>query len=221
MLKLTVSYKIAKIIFAFYGLILGLLIFSFLAKNGYLNSSYKLLIVLSGSMEPQIKTGSLVITKSEKNYKVKDVVAFESSNNDLVTHRIEGITNAGFVTKGDANNTTDPGEILNNQVKGKVIFTIPYLGRIANISKNPKGFIAVVIIPATIIVYEELVKIKKEIANFIKTKKLKNNKSNSMPNFAILVPFIALAFMYTIATNAYYSDSEKSTQNSFTASNNF
>ena len=72
---------------------------------------YKPFIVLSGSMQPNIKIGDLVFVKSSKveNLNVNDIVAFKTNDNTVTTHRIIAIdtTTKGercFITKGDSNN---------------------------------------------------------------------------------------------------------------------
>ena len=58
--------------------------------------------------------------------------------------------------KGDANKDFDPINITNSNIIGKVRLTIPYLGYLASYAKKPWGFILLVIVPATILIYEEL-----------------------------------------------------------------
>lgn len=124
-------------------------------------------IVLSGSMSPAIETGSVVASVPQPAYGVGDIITFSTGGKESTTHRIIGLVNeAGtlkYQTKGDANKTVDPGLIDPGKVVGKAIITLPYVGYAANFAKTPKGFILLVIIPATIIVYEELRTILNEI----------------------------------------------------------
>ena len=62
--------------------------------------------VLSGSMDPYMKTGDFILVREQADYAVGDVVLFHDGGS-LVTHRITRRTAAGFVTKGDANNAED------------------------------------------------------------------------------------------------------------------
>ena len=60
-------------------------------------------VVLSGSMEPVIPVGSVVIIDQSKTaVSARDIAAF-SRNGQTVTHRIIKETEDGFITKGDAN----------------------------------------------------------------------------------------------------------------------
>lgn len=91
---------------------------------------YKPLVVLTGSMEPTIKTGSIIYYKpvSENELQQNDIITFES-NNSLVTHRIVNIENGLIETRGDANNTNDPNKIKYDDVVGRVAnIYLPYLG---------------------------------------------------------------------------------------------
>lgn len=85
-------------------------------------------IVLSGSMNPTIKTGSMVLIDTHKeNHEVGDVITYKIED-QLVTHRIVEIKNEMYRTKGDANSTPDFNLITKKQILGNVIFVIPGLG---------------------------------------------------------------------------------------------
>lgn len=124
--------------------------------------NYKVKIVQSGSMEPSIKTGSIVVIRPEESYAVGDVVTFgrDTKTNVPTTHRIvEARTESGqyiFKTKGDANENADVTEVRQSEVIGKVLFDVPYLGYLLDFAKKPLGFVLLVILPATIIVFDEL-----------------------------------------------------------------
>ena len=55
-------------------------------------------VVLSGSMKPTYKVGSVIYYKkvSQKELKVGDVITFNANNNKMVSHRIANIDN-GFI----------------------------------------------------------------------------------------------------------------------------
>ena len=97
---------------------------------------YKFMNVLTGSMDPTIKEGSLIIVKevNEQSIKVGDIITynFDDSNN-ITTHRvvdvIQGEEGKEFVTRGDANNTNDPNSVKYNNVEGVVKTSIPKIGK--------------------------------------------------------------------------------------------
>lgn len=140
-------------------------------------------IVQSGSMEPTIKTGSLVIIKPENFYKTGDIITFGKDTKKEVptTHRIvaERIENGEqvFKTQGDANEDPDTREIRKNEIIGKTIFDVPYFGYIVDFAKKPIGFVIFIVLPALYIAYDEAVKIFKEIRKMC-DKKLKEDGTN-------------------------------------------
>ena len=85
-------------------------------------------VVMSGSMEPTIETGSLLLIDTKYNkLEDNDIVAFETGG-ALVVQRLVEETEEGWITKGDANKTEDPWRVDHNSIKGKAAFWIPKLG---------------------------------------------------------------------------------------------
>lgn len=88
-------------------------------------------ITMSGSMEPEIQTGSVCFVNTKYDYdkiKVGDVVAYTHSSGVRVTHRVIEITDEGFETKGDSNDVSDGVSTTRRNYHGKTLFSIPYLG---------------------------------------------------------------------------------------------
>lgn len=128
----------------------------------------KILVIKSGSMEPALKKEGVVFTWPKESYKVGDIISYEiSGGKGTVTHRINEIkydnNQIKYVTKGDANPAPDQEKVTKAQIIGRVLFSVPYLGHVISFSKTLPGLIILIIIPATIIVYEELKNIIKEI----------------------------------------------------------
>lgn len=142
-----------------------LLLVSFLPIPG----NIEIRIVQSGSMEPAIKTGGIVVIKPTSSYKVGDVIMFgqDTSASIPTTHRIvaDEVRNGVFfyTTKGDANPSQDPVPVSHEEVLGKVVLSISYLGYIMDFSKKPIGFILIIGIPALVVILDEAMKIKREM----------------------------------------------------------
>lgn len=88
-------------------------------------------IVLSGSMSPFIQTGSLCVVDTKvpfEEIKPGDVIAFETGNGQLVTHRAVAMKDGLIETKGDANAVTDGFSTSEANYRGKTLCSIPYLG---------------------------------------------------------------------------------------------
>jgi signal peptidase len=146
------------------------IIFAFIAISSKFSiGGFKLLVVKSGSMEPSIKTGSMVIDKNFDNYNINDIITFKNSENpnETTTHRIVNIELQGssklFETKGDANDASDSDKTTQSNVLGKVILTVPYFGYAVTFARTLPGLIIFIIIPALIIIYDEIMKIRAEI----------------------------------------------------------
>jgi len=160
------TYKIIYYsVIAFIGVVVIFLVISTFSIPG----NFKVKIVQSGSMEPAIDMGSIVIVKSENNYKIGDIITFskEIKYQEPITHRIYDIKIVGsqphYITKGDANNTPDQREILKKDIIGKVVFHIPYIGYAVDFTKKPIGFALIIIVPAAVIIGDEIRKIYDEI----------------------------------------------------------
>lgn len=123
-------------------------------------------IVVSGSMEPTIKTGGVVFINTNFNVndiKKNDIIAYKSTNEILIVHRVIDINSEGIITKGDANNTADGVIINNNNFIGKEVFHIPYIGYLIANFKTKYGFIFLIMIFIIIsIISYELNKYTKE-----------------------------------------------------------
>jgi signal peptidase len=169
-----------KLIKAFYNLFFGLVVvlaLLLLATVFPITGNYKVLIVQSGSMEPALLTGSLVFTKPQADYSVHDIITYQSGR-DLITHRIfekkQNTSGISYITKGDANKASDKNNITDSAIIGRVFLSVPYLGFAVDTAKKPWGFAFIVVLPALIIIGDELKKIIQEI------KKIKANKKNKI-----------------------------------------
>lgn len=89
--------------------------------------------IATASMYPEIEIGDIVIVKkcSINDLKKEDIIEFQIEDQNIV-HRVTEIQNDGNIfkitTKGDNNNQEDANPVLEEQLKGKVIFKIKYLG---------------------------------------------------------------------------------------------
>jgi signal peptidase len=92
--------------------------------------------VLTGSMEPSLPPGTLVVSRpvDPARIRIGDVVTYqlESNRPAVVTHRVVGIGSGAegeltFVTRGDSNNVADE-PIRAVQVRGVVVYHVPYAG---------------------------------------------------------------------------------------------
>ena len=104
--------------------------------------------VLSGSMEPTYHTGSLIYVKCVDYMEIEagQVITFMLDEDTIATHRVVEVipdeTDESVVryrTKGDANDAEDGSLVHYKNVIGTPIFSIPYMGYVANYIQNPPG----------------------------------------------------------------------------------
>lgn len=143
--------------------ILIVLAIFFLLSQLNLPGNYRVFLVQSGSMSPALNTGDVVIVKPISSYQINDIVTFNSHQNFTVTHRITQLDDNSFITKGDANSVVDQEQVNRSQVLGKVFITIPKIGYFIMFVKSLPGLIVLIIIPSTLIIYQEFLEIKKNI----------------------------------------------------------
>lgn len=122
--------------------------------------------VLTGSMEPAIPTGSIVFIYPDETYQVGDIITFKRLESNLevpITHRVvevqESEDGVSYRTKGDANDGIDGKAVAKAEVYGKVIAHVPILGKLLDLSKTPWGFAMLIVVPAVLVIVDEVLKI--------------------------------------------------------------
>ena len=109
---------------------------------------HPVMMVLSGSMSPTIKTGDLVVDNpvsatQARHLQVGQIITFRDTptSHTVLTHRIVGITTSdgtvAYITKGDANNSRDASPRPASDVLGTFSYAIPRGGYILNSLHRP------------------------------------------------------------------------------------
>ena len=98
-------------------------------------------VVLSGSMEPELSVGHLLLVIPSEQYEVEQVVVYQDGKS-LVVHRILRFEDDKVITMGDANDAEDDPVPL-TAIKGKVVFAFPLVGHAVNLLKTPIGILCV------------------------------------------------------------------------------
>lgn len=154
------------------------------AKGDNSPPAFNAYVVLTGSMEPEIMTRDVVVTKKRKpeELEVGDIITFLSSDtrlsNIIVTHRIvnkyyDSTTNKySFQTKGDANNVEDFALAEGHNIIGEVIFKIPKLGHVQELLASRGGLIIIILIPCLAVLSYDIVKLAKNIKKKVKKKEV-------------------------------------------------
>jgi len=118
-------------------------------------------VIMSGSMEPAIPVGSIVVVKkvNPEDVKVGDVIAFETGESRTMHRVVEKVVENGsfhFRTKGDANEDPDPWIVKPEGVSGALMLTIPYYGYLLVFAGTPIGFALFILVPAIILIANEV-----------------------------------------------------------------
>lgn len=150
-----------KILTYIFGAVIALIAILLIVSIFPITGNYKVMIVQSGSMEPTIKTGSIVMVKPASSYGVGDVITFGPTPKGKIptTHRIVAENSKNgmetYTTKGDSNDTVDLKEVLQKDVLGKVYVSVPFVGYALTVAKEPIGFLILIIVPALLILFDE------------------------------------------------------------------
>jgi len=147
-----------------------------------LNTQYPALAVASGSMckpyrmncdgwfhpfSQTLHIGDLIIVQGVAPEEIEgapypdgDIIVFHqpSAGGELIVHRaIDEVERDGiwyFQTKGDGNLSPDHGEVSEDQVVGKVILRIPWVGHIALFLRNSSGIFIIIILIVILVIVE-------------------------------------------------------------------
>lgn len=116
----------------------SILFFTIFVAVLHLAFGFQYVVILTDSMEPRINPGDLVVIYPTHHVKPGDIILYrldlgESSYH--ITHRVVGIAHdeSGglyYVTRGDNRKYPDPWRVYPDQVVGKVLFVVPYVGRL-------------------------------------------------------------------------------------------
>ena len=147
---------------------------------------FRAFVVGSGSMDPALKTGSVALVAPKgwarefispepvSMFEKGDMVTYLSGK-ESITHRVVAVekTDEQFVyeTKGDANKAADREKVAEEQVLGNVILTVPYVGYAMNFARTQMGYIFLIVIPITLIIFSEIQNISTEIRRIFADRK--------------------------------------------------
>lgn len=138
-------------------ILVGLMVILAALLWGFRFLGYEVLVVQSGSMEPNYHVGSLVYVKpvDTEEMEIGDVITFELGGGVPGTHRIIEVLDEdgtlAFRTKGDNNDHADYNPVFPEDIIGQVKFTIPYLGFLITYIQQPPGTYITISIVAVIL----------------------------------------------------------------------
>lgn len=149
-------------------------------------------MVLSGSMETEIKKGDLIITKeiNPEELEIGKVIAFRDAAGTVTTHRIIDIVvkdgESFFITKGDNNSTQDRNLVSLKDVEGIYLFRIPGIGSMMKSLSQTTTIVILVLIITIVFVVGFIISNKKyveeERAEFLEYKRRKELEARKREN---------------------------------------
>ena len=190
--KTAVRLTVRILLILLISVLIGTGIYSINAKRVFNNAlpmplGFGVTVVLSGSMEPTLSVNDLILVTAGDSYEPGDIVIFQSGNS-LTVHRVTEVGDGYVVTKGDANNTED-SPVSFEAVKGKMAFSIPYLGIVVQLLQSTPGTILMIALAGFLLHRSwknerseddrELDDIKNEIRRLKKLEEEKDEKENS------------------------------------------
>lgn len=177
-----VTTALRLIVLIICGAVLGVNIYLANAKSLGRNQmpmpfGYGASVILSGSMEPELSVGDLIIVGESESYLEGDVVVFQDKTS-LIVHRIVEIEGDSIITQGDANNGRDE-PITADAIKGKVLFHIDGAGNVVDFLRTPVGTLIIIALAIALVeiprrrekeaddaekqkILEEIIRLKKE-----------------------------------------------------------
>lgn len=143
--------------------------------------------ILTGSMEPNINPYDVIVDWAilkPTDIKIGDVITFVSTSSltkgMTITHRVINIkedqNGYSYQTKGDANLSPDTAYVPFANIKGKVLFRIPQLGRLQSFLATKGGWLIIVVIPALIVIITDMLKVFRLVSSKGKVDDLKRKE---------------------------------------------
>jgi signal peptidase I len=122
-------------------------------------AGFRSLTVMSGSMEPAVTTGDVVVNEMIRPLAARpgDVVSFRDPDGGhrMITHRLRRIQAVGTTveleTKGDANNAVERWAMPAGGRIGRVIYRVPKLGYLLIWAGSPYGRLALIALPTLVL----------------------------------------------------------------------
>lgn len=91
-----------------------------------INFRFDFFYIKTGSMEPELPVGSVVMVDPYAKPKTGDIFAYEN-HGSAVIHRIVGIENGSYIFQGDANPSPDGAAVEESRLIGKAVVRIRFL----------------------------------------------------------------------------------------------
>ncbi len=193
-------------------LILLLAVLTVMTSRG-IPKAFRIFSIETGSMEPEIRQGSLVFVRPQSDYEPGSVITFTNQLNPsnpqeyTITHRLVEVMNDEngilYQTKGDANEVVDQLPVSKDRVIGEVVFTVPIIGKIIDFIQSREGFLLVVVLPSLFLIINESFVIREEIQKLLSKRKDRDKKLlDKESNLALLVILVLSALSPVVISSS-------------------
>ena len=133
-----------------YFVVIFMILLNIFSINNKSFFGFRVYRVISGSMQPTLQIGDIIIIRKENEYHINDIITYDTGLT-TVTHRIKSIDNNGVVTKGDANDVND--DVFNvDKIVGKYFFRISMISLFSNIMIGNSVFIVLIVLFSSILI---------------------------------------------------------------------
>ena len=162
------------------------ILLNILSMNNKSLFGFRIYRVISGSMQPALQIGDVIIIKKANNYAEKDIITYDNGLT-TITHRIKFINGDEIITEGDANDAPDK-PITKDRILGKYFFRISTFSVFSIMLTGKTIYLIMVLVLFAILLFAISDRVTRNLEyrrnNFKKVIKEKENKEQKkkMPN---------------------------------------
>lgn len=154
------------------------ILLNILSMNNKSLFGFRIYRVISGSMQPTLQIGDVIIIKKANNYAEKDIITYDNGLT-TITHRIKSINGDEIITEGDANDAPDK-PITKDRILGKYFFRISTFSVFSIMLTGKTIYLIMVLVLFAILLFAISDRVTKNLEyrrnNFKKVIKEKENK---------------------------------------------
>lgn len=161
-----------------FAILIFFILLNILSMNNKSLFGFRIYRVISGSMQPALQIGDVIIIKEANNYAEKDIITYDNGLT-TITHRIKSINGDEIITEGDANDAPDK-PITRDRILGKYFFRISTFSVFSIMLTGKTIYLIMMLVLFAIVLFAIIDRVTRNIEyrrnNFKKVIKEKENK---------------------------------------------
>ncbi len=161
-----------------FAILIFFILLNILSMNNKSLFGFRIYRVISGSMQPALQIGDVIIIKEANNYAEKDIITYDNGLT-TITHRIKSINGDEIITEGDANDAPDK-PITKDRILGKYFFRISTFSVFSIMLTGKTIYLIMMLVLFAIVLFAIIDRVTRNIEyrrnNFKKVIKEKENK---------------------------------------------